>query len=74
MRVVIDEPGGNHAPLGVDRSLGGGASIFADPNDLAVMDRDIRCKCRLARAVDNAPVFDEQIKRHAYSSSLHPCV
>src|SRR5208282_184291 len=72
MGMMIDEPGCNDAPLGVNRAFGGGAGIFADPDDLAVLDRDIRCKCRLARAVDDAPVFNEQIKRHAYSSLLPP--
>src|SRR5271155_2654802 len=72
MGMMVDEPGCDDAPLGVDRPLGGGTGIFANPDDLAVLHRDIRCKCRLARTVHNAPVFNEQIKRHAYSSLFPP--
>ena len=72
MGVMIDEAGCDDAPLRVDRALGGRTGVFANPDDLAVLDCDIRCKCGLARAVDDASVFDEQIKRHAYSSLLPP--
>jgi len=72
MGVVVDKSGGDDAPLGVDRTFGGGAGIFANSDDLAVLDRNIRGKGRLARAVDHAPVFYEQIIRHAGSSSLPP--
>src|SRR5439155_10813636 len=72
MGMMVDKPGRHDAPLGVDRPLGGSAGIFADPDDLAVLYRHIRGKCRLARAVDNAPVLDQQIIRHSSSSSLPP--
>jgi hypothetical protein len=55
MRVVVDEPGGNDAPLGVDRALGRRTGVFADPDDLAVLDRDIRRKCRLAEPSTTRP-------------------
>ena len=70
MGVMIDEPGGDDAPRGVDGALGGGTGIFADPDDLAVLHRDIREKSELARAVYDAPVFDQEIIRHASFSSL----
>src|SRR5256885_1950133 len=44
MGVMIDEPGGDDTPRGVDGALGGGTGIFADPDDLAVLHRDIRDK------------------------------
>src|SRR5271166_1547090 len=72
MGVVVDKAGCDDAARGVDGTFGGSAGIFADPDNLAVLDRDIRGKCRLARAVDNAPVFNEQIIGHAYSSLLPP--
>src|SRR5271166_6684240 len=72
MGVVVDTAGCDDAARGVDGTFGGSAGIFADPDDLAILHRDIRGKRRLARAVDNAPVFNEQIKGHAYSSLLPP--
>src|SRR5262245_25226615 len=70
MGVMIDEPGGDNAPRGVDGALGGGPGIFADPDDLAVLHRDICEKSSLARAVYDAPVCDQEIIRHAAFSSL----
>src|SRR6202022_931924 len=72
MGMMIDEARRHDAPLGIDRPLGGSTGIFADPDNLAVLHRNIGGKCRLARAVDNAPVSDEQIIRHSSSSSLPP--
>src|SRR5262249_51710013 len=70
MGVMIDEPGGDHAPRGVDGARGGGPGIFADPDDRAVLHRDLREKSGLARAVDDAPVCDQEIIRLALFSSL----
>ena len=70
MGVMIDKAGRDDPPFGVDRALGGSPGIFADPDDLAVLHRHVRRKCRLARAVDDAPVFNEQIIRHDCFSSL----
>src|SRR5215831_5328616 len=70
MGVMVDEPGCDDAPLGVDRAFGCGAGIFADPNDLSALNRHIGGKCRLARAIDDASVLDQQIIRHGSFSSL----
>ena len=72
MGVMVDKAGGDDPPFGVDRALGGGAGVFADPDDLAALHRHIRRKSRLARAVHDAPVFNEQIIRHDGFSSLPP--
>jgi hypothetical protein len=37
MGVMIDEPGGDDAPRGVDGARGGGTGIFADPDDRVVL-------------------------------------
>ena len=58
MGVMIDEPGGDDTPRGVDGARGGGTGIFADPDDRAVLHRNIREKSERARAVDDAPVCD----------------
>src|SRR5205823_11995013 len=54
MGMMIDETWGDDASRGVDRAFGGSAGIFADPDNLPVLHRNIGSKCRLARAVDNA--------------------
>ena len=38
MGMMVDEPGGDDPPLDVDRSFGGGAGVFANPDDLVVLD------------------------------------
>src|SRR5947208_1547985 len=68
MSVMVDKAGRDDAPLGIDRALRGGATVFADPDDPAVLDRDIGLKRRLARTVDHAPVRNEQIECHRISS------
>src|SRR5439155_13522127 len=68
MGVMVDEPGRDDAPCSVDRPLGGGAVGFADADDFPVLDGNIRLKRRLARTVYDAPVFNEQIIRHLFSS------
>src|SRR5258708_39258987 len=68
VRVMVEDPGGDDAPRRIDRPLGGGAVRFADSNDLSVLHGDVGIECRLPRTVDNAPVFNEQIIRHLFSS------
>src|SRR5262249_35439569 len=70
MSVMIDKPGSDNAPLGVDRPFGRCTGVFADPDNPAVLDRDIRGKCRLARAVHDATILDKQIIPHDSFSSL----
>src|SRR5262249_8344727 len=64
--VVVDKARRDDPPFGIDRAFCRCTGVFADPDDLAVLDRDIRGKCRLARAVDNAPVLNEQIVCHFF--------
>ena len=63
-------PGRDDAPLGVDDALGGGAVVFPDPDDFPLMHRHIGLECRLARAIHDASVLDEQIICHDCFSSL----
>src|ERR1700746_3104195 len=72
MGMMIDEPRCDDAPLRVDHALGGSAGIFADPDDLSALYRDVRGKCRLARAGDDASVLDEQIIRHFFFLLVAP--
>ena len=72
MGMVIDKAGCHDPPLGIDRALGGGTGVFADPDNLAILHRNVGGKCRLARAVDNASIFDEQIKRHFFLLAAPP--
>src|SRR5204862_3458845 len=68
MRVVVDEAGRDDPAFGIDRPLGGRAIVFADPDNPAVLDRDIGLKRRLPGTVDHAPVLNEQIECHRFSS------
>ncbi len=70
MGMVIDEPRGDDAPVGVDDAFGRGAFIFADPDDFPLMHRHIRLECRLARAIHDASIVDEQVICHDAFSSL----
>ena len=63
MAVIVDKAGGDGAARGVDGLLGRAAQL-ADLDDLAVLDADIALERRHARAIDNEPVFDQQIIGH----------
>ncbi len=71
---MVDETWGDNPSFGVDRALGGGAIGFADPDDLAVLYRDIGLESRLARAVDNTPIPDDQIVRHPLLLQFRPSI
>src|SRR5215469_5536876 len=74
MRVMIDETRSNDAPVGIDDALGGGAFISADPDDFPLGYCHVRLECRLARAVHDATILDEQIIPHdSFSSLPRPC-
>src|SRR5437763_225971 len=66
MGVMVDKTRRDDPPGGIDRALGGRAVVFADPDDPAVLDRDIGLKRRLAGTVDHAPVLNEQIECHRF--------
>jgi hypothetical protein len=70
MRVVVDEPGRDDAPVGIDDALGRGPLIFPDPDDFPLMHRNIRLECRLTRAIHDASIVDEQVICHDAFSSL----
>jgi hypothetical protein len=61
MGVVVDKARGDDPPGRVDRALGGGAIIFADADNPAVLHRYIGVECRLTRAIDDASVFNENV-------------
>ncbi len=69
MAMIVDKAGGDDAAGGVDRALGRAAQL-ADLGDLAVFDADVALERRHARAVDDAPVLDQQIIRHRYTFLL----
>src|SRR5260370_32259995 len=66
MGVVIDKAWRDDPSRRIDRPLGGGAVRLADADDFALMHRDIGLERRLARAVDDVPVLDEQIIGHDF--------
>jgi hypothetical protein len=70
MGVMVDKPGRDDAPVRIDDALGGGAFIFPDPDDFPLMHRHIRLECRLARAIHDASIVDEQVICHDAFSSL----
>src|SRR5215831_10542831 len=63
--MVVDKARRDGAPLGVDRAFGRAAQ-FAELDDLAILDPDIAVKRRHPRAVDDAPVFDQEVIRHRF--------
>jgi hypothetical protein len=67
---MVDEPRGDDAPVGINDTLGGSAFIFPDPDNFPLMHRHIRLECRLARAVHDASIPDEQVICHDAFSSL----
>ena len=70
MRVMVDKARRDDAPLGIDRALSSRARIFADPDDFAVLDRDVGLKRRLAGTVDNTPISDQQVECHCFPPVL----
>src|SRR5579875_3499863 len=69
MGVMIDKARRDDAPVGVDNLVGDPAEL-ADRDDFALLDRNIRIKSRRSRAVDDAPVADQQIVGHGASSRI----
>jgi hypothetical protein len=67
MAMVVDKAGGHNPPFGVDRAFGRAAQ-FAELDDLAFLDPDIAPERRHPRAVDDAPVLDQQIICHRFPS------
>src|SRR5262249_42882008 len=65
MAMVVDKARGHSPPCCVDRPFGRPAQ-FAEFGNLAVLDTDIAPERRHPRAVDDAPVFDQQIIRHRF--------
>ena len=71
MGVVIDKAWGDDPAVSVDRAPGG-AIVFADPYNLSFMHRHVCPERRLARAIHDTRILDQQIVRHGFLLLVSP--
>jgi hypothetical protein len=60
--VHVDEPGGHDAIARVDRARGGRAGKIADRDDAIAGNAEVRAQPRIARAIHDASVANQNIK------------
>ncbi len=69
MRVHVDEAGGDDEPLGVDLALGLPDRHAADRDDPIARDGHVAVKPRIAAAIDNAAIANDQIVQGLVASN-----
>ena len=72
VRVTVDEPGSDHAPLGVD-DLAGTLADAADGDDAPVVHADVGAIAGKAGAVDDHAILDHEVVRHRRSPPRVRC-